>query len=132
MKWIICFKESYNIGIWKFFTRKRPDFSHVFAVCYDVELDTWFKFEFATENFNFEWFRYEEADYLVGDMIQNCHCVEIEPQSNSIPLPRLLYCVSFVKHIVGIRKPWILTPYQLYCELHKLGGKDIFLNTEGD
>ena len=105
MKWIICFKESQNIGIWKIFTKNKPGFSHVFAVCYDPELDTWFKFEFATEKFNFEWNRYEEADYLVGDMVKNCTCIEIEPKSNGIALPRLLYCVSFIKHIVGIRIP---------------------------
>lgn len=132
MKWIICFKEAKNDGIWRIFTKHRPGFGHVFAVCYDVELDTWFKFEFATERFNFSWNRYEEADYLVGDMVKNCTCIELESQANTIALPRFLYCVSFIKHVIGVSKPWILTPYQLYCELHKLGGKEIFLDTEGD
>ena len=30
------------------------------------------------------------------------------------------------KHFAGIRSPWILTPYQLYCELIKNGAKRIF------
>lgn len=133
MKWIICFKEAKNLGIWRVFTKHRPDFGHVFAVCYDAELNTWYKFEYATQRFTFEWLREVEADYLVADMMFNCTCLEIDSKKNPIYLPRWLYCVSFIKHIAGINKPWILTPYQLYCELRKSGGKDIFLKpVEGD
>jgi hypothetical protein len=133
MKWIICFKEAKNLGIWRIFTKHRPQFGHVFAVQYDPELDTWYHFEYATQRFNFGWSRDHEADLLVADLMYNCVCLQIESQPKPIYLPRWLYCVSFVKHICGINKPWILTPYQLYCELLKLGGKDIFLKpTEGD
>lgn len=130
MKWIICFKEAENIGLWRIFTKHRQGFGHVFAVCFDPELDTWFKFEYATQRFNFEWLRDQQADWLVADLMFNCVCLEVESKRNPIYLPRWLYCVSFVKHICGINKPWILTPYQLYCELRKSGGKDIFLKPE--
>ena len=126
MKWIICFCESKNIGLWKLFTKYRHGFSHVYAVRYDPELDLWIRFECASQRFNFELLSEEAADYLVYDMVENCLCVEVEAVDNSIYAPRWLYCVSFVKHIIGIRKPWVLTPYQLYCELRRLNGKVIF------
>jgi len=133
MKWIICFRPALNIGIWKLFTLHRPDFQHVYAVRYDPELGVWVTFEFASQRFNFEWCSGDEAAFLVGDLFENHKCIEIESDYGSaICLPRLIYCVSFVKHILGINNPFILTPYQLYCELIKRGGKPIFESIEGD
>jgi|TARA_B100000035_G_scaffold112929_1_gene95806 hypothetical protein len=128
MKWIICFHESKNIGIWKLFTRHRPKFGHVFAVYYDVKLDAWSKIEYTTRGFNLMWFRGEDADFLIYDLVKNCICIEVEENKNPTFLPRWLYCVSFIKHVCGISKPWILTPYQLYCELRNSGGKAIFID----
>lgn len=133
MKWIICFRPALNIGIWKLFTLHRPDFQHVYAVRYDPDLKIWITFEFASQRFNFEWCSGEEAAYLVGDLFENHKCIEIEAsEGKPILTPRFMYCVSFVKHIVGINNPFILTPYQLYCELIKRGGKPIFESIEGD
>jgi len=133
MKWIICFRPALNIGIWKLFTLHRPDFQHVYAVRYDPELKIWITFEFASQRFNFEWCSGDEAAYLVGDLFENHKCIEIEAsEGKPIFTPRFMYCVSFVKHIVGINNPFILTPYQLYCELIKKGGKPIFESIEGD
>ena len=126
MKWIICFCESPNIGFWQFFTKKNPKFSHVFAVQYFPELKRWVKLEFATQGFNFVAVEGTHADHLVAFMIEECTCVEYEPTNNHIWLPRLLYCVSFIKHLCNIRNIFILTPYQLYCELLKRGGQVIF------
>ena len=132
MNWIICFKKANNIGTWRLFTAHRPDFGHVFAVRYDPELDLWIRFECASQRFNFELLSEEAADYLVYDMVENCLCVEVEAVDNSIYAPRWLYCVSFVKHIIGIRKPWVLTPYQLYCELIKKEHRIIFTKEQGE
>ena len=126
MKWIICFCESKNIGIWKYFTKHRFGFSHVYAVNYDTELDIWRKIEFTTHVFNFETLKDEKATQLVLEMHMNNKCVEFDVDQKPIYMPRLLYCVSFIKHICNIRKFWILTPYQLYCELLKRKGSIIF------
>ena len=126
MKWIIVFSKAKNIGIWKWFTMGREDYSHVFAVRYDVELDCWFRLEFASERMNFEAIRGDEADLLFAHMMSNCICVDVEVGADSIYFPRWLYCVSFVKHIIGCNKWWILTPYQLYCELIKNNGQILF------
>tara|TARA_R100000278_G_scaffold8595_1_gene10563 strand:- start:2715 stop:3269 length:555 start_codon:yes stop_codon:yes gene_type:complete len=126
MKWIICFCESPNLGFWKFFTKKHPKFSHAFAVQYFPELDQWIKIEFTTQGFNFIALQGENANELIAFMISECTCIEYEATSYPIWLPRLLYCVSFMKHLCNIRNIFILTPYQLYCELLKRGGQVIF------
>tara|TARA_R110000823_G_scaffold291580_1_gene409997 strand:- start:192 stop:617 length:426 start_codon:yes stop_codon:yes gene_type:complete len=126
MKWVICFCESENIGMWKTFTKKRHGFSHVFAVNYDAKLKLWKKIEFTTTGFNIEILKGKKANELVLFMFMCCKCIEYEPANNPIYVPRLMYCVSFIKHLCGISKFWLLTPYQLYCELLKRKGKVIF------
>ena len=126
MKWIICFCESKNIGIWKYFTKHRFGFSHVYAVNYDPELDLWKKLELTTNGFHFHTLKGEKATELVLNMHLGGECLEIDVKDKPIYMPRLFYCVSFIKHLCNIRKFWILTPYQLYCELRRLNGKVIF------
>lgn len=132
MKWIIVFSKSANYGPWRLFTLHRPDFGHVYAVRYDSELDVWIRFECASERLNFELLRDEEADLLFHHISTNCTCVEIAVDSGPIYFPRWLYCVSFVKHIVGCNKISVCTPYQLYCELIKNGGRVLFGESIGD
>ena len=126
MKWIICFCESKNIGLWKLFTKYRYGFSHVYAVRYEPELDLWQKVEITTNGFDFKTLKGEKATELVLNMHLGGECIEIDVKDKPIYIPRLFYCVSFIKHLCNIRKFWILTPYQLYCELRRLNGKVIF------
>ena len=126
MRWIICFCESKNIGLWKLFTKYRYGFSHVYAVNYDTELDIWKKLELTTNGFQFHTLKGEKATELVLNMHLGGECLEIDIKDKPIYMPRLFYCVSFIKHLCNIRKFWILTPYQLYCELRRLKGKVIF------
>jgi len=126
MKWIICFTQSDNIGMWKVFTKGRHGFSHVFAVQYDPKKNVWKKVEFTTMGFRFEVLSEQEADQLVLFMHICCQCIEYEESEKPIYIPRLMYCVSFIKHLCNIRKFWLFTPYQLYCELLKRKGKVIF------
>ena len=126
MKWIICFCKSKNIGIWRLFTAHRPNFGHVFAVRYDPSTKVWIKAEFASENFNLFTFTSDEATDLIAALQENCICVEFEPELNPIHLPKFMYCVAFIKHLVGIGNYGVCTPYQLHCELLRRGGKPIF------
>ena len=126
MKWIICFCESKNIGLWKLFTKNRRGFSHVYAVRYEPELDLWQKVEITTNGFDFKTLKGEKATELVLNMHLGGECIEIDVKDKPIYIPRLFYCVSFIKHLCNVRKFWIWTPYQLYCELRRLNGKVIF------
>lgn len=131
MKWIICFCDSPNIGMWKLFTKGRKGFSHVFAIRYDTKNDIWTKYEFSTHGFRFESYKGEEADILFANMMNYWTCLDVVVEDKPIYMPRLMYCVSFVKHIVGISKFWVMSPYQLYCELLKNGAVPMF-EEQGD
>ena len=124
--WIVCFQKSPNIGIWRLFTLFRQDYGHVFAASYIIELDAWLRVEFASQRMRIELLVGEKSDELFYELMNSTVCVEITAKDNPIQLPRLNYCTSFIKHLLGIKKFWILTPYQLYCELIKLGGKRMF------
>ena len=126
MKWIICFCDSKNIGLWKLFTKNRVGFTHVYAVNYDPELDIWRKVEITTTGFDFQTLKGDKATELVLQMHIRDTCVEIDVKDHPIYIPRLFYCVSFIKHLCNVRKFWIWTPYQLYCELLKRKGSNIF------
>ena len=126
MKWIIDFCDAKNIGIWKLFTKHRKGFSHCFAVQYIPAVKHWICMEFVTRGFKASILTDDEATNMIGFMVKHCKCIEYEPTDKPIYVPRWLYCVSFMKHLCNVRKFWVLTPYQLYCELKKRGGKSIF------
>ena len=126
MKWIICFCDSKNIGLWKLFTKYRAGFTHVYAVRYDPELELWQKVEITTNGFDFQSLKGEKATELVLNMHLCSTCVEVDIKDYPIYIRRLFYCASFIKHLCNVRKFWIWTPYQLYCELLKRKGSIIF------
>ena len=130
MKWIFCFRKSQNIGLWRLFTLHRPQFGHVYCSRYEPDIQSWIVSECASQKINIDILRGEEADLLVHDMLHECVCVEIEQSNEFIHAPRWLYCTSFATHVAGIRGLFIFTPYQLYCELIRRGGRIIFDNQE--
>ena len=131
MDWIICFRDSPNFGLWKLFTFWRKNYGHVFAVRYDLELDLWIRVECASQRFRFDLCAHEDADLLFQEMIDCTICIETRAEDNPIQMPRWLYCVSFVKHLIGVNNPLILTPYQLYCELIKKPHRVMFDKCKG-
>lgn len=126
---IVCFVESPNYGPWKLFTFWRKGYGHCFIVDYDPKTEVWMKAECASERMNFDVYAGDDVNVLVGHLVENATCLDARGQMTATYFPRWLYCVSFVKHFLGIKKWWILTPYQLYCELRKQGHKIIFDET---
>lgn len=56
-------------------------------------------------------------------MPEDCAVVEVGAiVSPSGLLPNLGTCVSITKHLLGIRAPWIMTPWQLYQHLERKNG----------
>lgn len=127
---IVCFQESNNFGPWRLFTFWRKKFGHCYIVDYDPQANVWIKAECASERMNFQVFSGEEVTDLVGYLSEYATCIDARGKKQAIYFPRWLYCVSFVKHFLGIKKWWIVTPYQLYCELRKEGCEFIFTETE--
>ena len=68
----------------------------------------------------------EEADMVFSMMYRGATFVRFKrtlPASGTTRSP-VLYCVSMVKHILGV-KSWAITPFQLYCALLFAGGQEI-------
>jgi hypothetical protein len=125
-EWIICFTPHTNRGTWRLFTFWRPQHQHCFAVRYHKDIDAWIYVECSSKQFHFDLLTGDKATELINYMMKECECISIKIKPITIFHPRWLYCVSFVKHLIGIRGFFILTPYHLRCELLKLGGKVIF------
>jgi len=123
---IVCFCDSPNYGPWKWFTFWRKGFNHCYVVDYDPKADVWMKAECASRRMIFDIYKEDESDFLIGSLVEYATCVDAKGFKTAIYFPRWLYCVSFVKHFLGIKKWWIFTPYQLYCELRRQGHKHIF------
>ena len=126
MKWIVCFTPHSNRGTWRWFTFWRPQHQHVFATRYETSIKSWVFVECSSRQLNFEILKDDSATELIHYLTTECECVEIETKGAIVYLPRLLYCVSFIKHLVGVRNIFILTPYQLRCEFLKRRGNVIF------
>ncbi|OUU63394.1 MAG: hypothetical protein CBC24_09160 [Candidatus Pelagibacter sp. TMED64] len=132
MKWIVCFAPHSNRGIWRLFTFWRPKYQHVFAVRYDLSVLSWIYVECSSKRMNFDLYKDDKATHLIDYLINECECIEIEVKDSLVYFPTILYCVSFVKHLLGIRNMFLLTPYQLRCELIKQGGSAIFTKNTGE
>ena len=130
MKWIVCFTPHANRGTWKLLSFWRPKHQHCFATRYDANLDAWIYVECSSHRFHFDLRTDDQATELINYLMTECECIQIEVEPQPVYHPRWLYCVSFVKHLIGIRGFLILSPYQLRCELLKRGGEVIFNQLE--
>ncbi len=63
----------------------------------------------------------EIANYLHGKGYVLCLAPRIAPERRAAPLAPFT-CVEAVKRVLGIRKRWILTPWQLFRYLQKHPG----------
>lgn len=130
---IVCFTPTTQKGFWRWVVRKHPKFAHCFVVFYSVESDTWNWLEYNNCGFKFISAKDEDATEMLAVLVGHCTCIEIKPKRRYSKVPQYLwpwlYCVSFCKHVVGVQKWSAITPYQLYCELIKRGGKEILIDT---
>ncbi|SDG67924.1 hypothetical protein [Roseospirillum parvum] len=46
-------------------------------------------------------------------------CRPCRPMPRMVP-PRPFTCVELVKRVLGMRAPWVLTPWQLHCRIRSL------------
>jgi hypothetical protein len=78
--------------------------------------------------------RIETQPRAIGDALR-----ELQERNSALvllveqrsPQPRAMMrgpmtCVEFVKGIIGIRSPWIVTPHQLYRHLRRAGASHVF------
>ncbi|MGE0190319.1 MAG: hypothetical protein AB7G80_09845 [Dongiaceae bacterium] len=126
-RWIIAFYDEGPRNWWDYFTR--PGFRHCLAIRYLEDIDAWVTVDSSNHGLFVEFVpkRFIDA-IIVAVNDRGGRFVEIDARAQGRRLwpPLFLYCVSAMKELVGIRDWRVITPWQLYCALMKMGGKRMF------
>ncbi len=112
---------------WRWFIHK--NFSHVLAFRYDPKHEVWIFLEWSGMTVFAEIWEGKEMDSLFTWLKHDGALVSYEARHNPSEIIKLrmpFYCVSWVKHLLGLRNCIAMTPYQLYKELIKRGGTVIY------
>lgn len=123
VRYFVVFKESETTFFWKRFLKH--GFSHTLAitmaddVCVVIDPTTMRNQLYVDKKFT-------AKDYALTYVKDGCTVVYFEhtAKGRSSPWMGVLYCVSVVLALLGMRSSLsLLTPYQLYKRLIKLGGR---------
>ena len=119
--WLIGFVENPLPRWCRIFTR--PGFRHVFAVRHEAQHDVWVFAEWCTARLKVK----VVAAHVVAGMLARAQregaVLAFAPESNAAPLfPRSpIYCVTWVKHLLGLKHCLAMTPHQLFRALQGRG-----------
>jgi hypothetical protein len=112
---------------WRWFIDNQ--FAHCMAFRYDPVVDGWIFAEWAGTCLHIEVWRGEKMDNLFAWLKQDGALISFEVSvdpDNIVKFRMPFYCVTWVKHLLGIRKCAAVTPKQLFSALKKRGGSVIF------
>lgn len=107
----------------------RPGFSHAFVFRYDAVSGQWINCEWCAARLHIEVLPPEIVNATLQYMKESGFAVLAFTVENNGPvfLPRMpVYCISWIKQLLGVRRCWALTPWQLFCALKKRGAEVIF------
>ncbi len=127
-------KERWYVGFvdadlpWWLRWMTRPKFRHIVMMRYDVDYKIWLFVEWSSRRLYVEVYKKDEVSCIWEDIRARGSMLSIETKEifgNMSPkMP--IYCVTWAKQLIGLNEPFILTPYQLSCELKRLGADVIF------
>lgn len=124
-EWFVAFIRSGTRRWWKCFTGN--NFDHVFTFGY--ARGHWLLVDWCTFGLKVRLLLDDDIDFIIAGAMRNGTILGMKKQPFYRPAPRLpLYCVSAVKHQLGLRS-WSITPQQLFCELRRLGAREMFPET---
>lgn len=127
--WLIGFVDSDLPWYWKWMTK--PGFQHIFAMRYDPVMDVWIFVEWSGHQLHVELYRGPDVDAIFWQLRRNGHTMvsfKTDSHRDHLFAPLFpIYCVSWAKHLVGLRSNFIYTPHQLYKALLKAGGQPLSL-----
>lgn len=119
--WLVVFRDSERRGAgwWRIFTR--PGYRHVFAIA--ERAGGTVIVNAMSHRLDADWIALPIGSYA-RELLERHGCW-IVAYTTSIP-PRPVHrpictCVEIVKAVLGIRAPWVLTPWQLYRWLRRRG-----------
>lgn len=128
--WLIIFidKEEPNAW-WDYFFHTRKGFKHVFAMAYQPGSYHWLFMDWTSKYLQFWMYHPERANDVIkwAKNSANATIVSYRPtkQKNSVFNVPVLYCTEAIKHLLGLKKFFIWTPWQLYKYLMRTGGTEI-------
>ena len=124
-QWIVYFYSPRKIYWWQRWRRK--GFHHCGAIRYDPSKKTWINLEMINSQILVENLNKEEITKMMdglrrvnGRMVQLTRSVKPKIPSFCEWWIKEHSCVSFVQRLLGMKRWFIFTPYQLYCALRKL------------
>ena len=112
---------------WRWFIH--PNFAHVMAFRVDITANAWVFTEWSGVKLHIEIWKGRDMDDIFAWLGEEGALVSFEARHDPLKLIKLrmpFYCVSWVKHLLGLRNSAAVTPYQLFCTLRKRGGTVIY------
>mgnify|MGYP003650125169 FL=1 len=111
-RYYICFTDREGLHFWDVFTSNK--FRHCFALRWDGF--NWILIESLGCSLEVSILPYAEDDDVPQIMKDGGFLVtQMDKQENNKYIFRgWMTCVTVIKHLLGIRKAWIVTPKQLY------------------
>jgi|TARA_R100000306_G_C4364525_1_gene136937 hypothetical protein len=121
-QWVIYFYSPKKLRWWQRWFKK--GFHHCGAIRYDPEKKIWINTEMIFSKIIIEVItRDEMMDMLDNVRRMNGRIVQLTVEEKDMQTTDCWIkehtCVSFIQKLLGMRKWFIFTPYQLYCALNK-------------
>tara|TARA_B100000131_G_scaffold303164_1_gene326978 strand:- start:2776 stop:3168 length:393 start_codon:yes stop_codon:yes gene_type:complete len=124
-QWIVYFYSPQKV---KWFQKwRKKGFHHCGAIRYDPEKKTWINLEVINSQVLLENLDREEVEKMIkgikrlnGTTVQLTRRILTKNPSIFEWWIKEHSCVSFVQRLIGMKRWFIFTPYQLYCALKKL------------
>jgi len=123
-KWLIFFYTPFNPP-WYTKWRKKG-FTHVGAMTFNAEHKCWLMVEGLYGSLNVEILSGNDANKVLS-YVKRLHGMVIQGEEKDTPKFRGEWwvkehsCVSYMQRLLGLRKFFLFTPYQLFCALRKIG-----------
>ena len=124
-QWLVYFYSPRKISWFQKWRKK--GFHHCGAIRYDPVKKTWINLELINSQVLLENLDKEEVKNMLehikrlnGKIVQLSRIVNTKNTTIFEWWIKEHSCVSFVQRLLGLKKWFIFTPYQLYCALNKL------------
>jgi len=129
--WIVIFRDVVDAGPfwWDYVFHTRKGFRHVCAIAYQPNSYHWIYVDW-TSKYMQTWIYHPQRAKDVIEWAKkdaNATLVSYRPRQdkNSVFNIPVLFCTEAMKHLLGIKRFFIWTPWQLYKYLMRTGGTEI-------
>ena len=128
--WMVCFSGRVEkLYWWDRLLLTDRFFRHCYVVQYQLDVDHWVLLDWRTGICDVVVITHDEISYLLNQLKAAkgtivLYKAKLPDKDFMIRIP-IMYCVSAVLQVLGIRAGWTFTPKQLYKRLIKAGGNEL-------